>query len=238
MAQVADFAPQARLSRRGVEKQSQTVDCRVRHARAAPVSNISRRRSSSAPCPPALLLRRQAGKRQVKPRPDICHRVCGLACGRIWHRSAIVKHISTLANAASDSASDVGPPLGRGGLGRSLRLALDRPLGSRLGCRMVTGLPKKANGRVPGPKTEGRSPAGDCNELGFIPIFFGSLSDIWLPSACQLSGRIGCSEMGPQGRWLLMSLLGVAIGALAGCAATGPLSGDPCWGLYMCTGWH
>jgi len=30
----------------------------------------------------------------------------------------------------------------------------------------------------------------------------------------------------------------MAIGALAGCAATGPLSGDPCWGFFACTGWH
>jgi hypothetical protein len=44
--------------------------------------------------------------------------------------------------------------------------------------------------------------------------------------------------MGLKGRWLSMALLAVAIGALAGCAATGPFSGEPCWGFYMCTGWH
>jgi hypothetical protein len=50
--------------------------------------------------------------------------------------------------------------------------------------------------------------------------------------------RVGCSEMVFNGRWLFMALLAVAIGALAGCAATGPLSGDPCWGFFACTGWH
>jgi hypothetical protein len=49
---------------------------------------------------------------------------------------------------------------------------------------------------------------------------------------------IGSSEMGLKRRWLFMALLAVAIGALAGCAATGPLSGDPCWGFFACTGWH
>ena len=44
--------------------------------------------------------------------------------------------------------------------------------------------------------------------------------------------------MGLKGRWLFMALLAVAIGALAGCAATGPLSGDPCGGFFVCTGWH
>jgi hypothetical protein len=44
--------------------------------------------------------------------------------------------------------------------------------------------------------------------------------------------------MGLKGRWLSMSLLVVAIGALAGCAATGPLSGDPCWGFFVCSGLH
>ena len=56
--------------------------------------------------------------------------------------------------------------------------------------------------------------------------------------AAGLGYLIGCSEMGLKGRWLFMALLAVAIVALAGCAATGPLSGDPCWGFFVCTGWH
>ena len=54
----------------------------------------------------------------------------------------------------------------------------------------------------------------------------------------DLDNLIGCSEMGLKGRWLSMALLAVAIGALAGCAATGPLSGDPCWGFFVCSGLH
>jgi hypothetical protein len=56
--------------------------------------------------------------------------------------------------------------------------------------------------------------------------------------AAGLGYLIGCSEMGLKGRWLFTALLAAAIGALAGCAATGPLSGDPCWGFFACTGWH
>ncbi len=48
----------------------------------------------------------------------------------------------------------------------------------------------------------------------------------------------GDYEMGLKRRWLSVLLLAVAIGSLAGCAATGPLSGDPCWGFFACTGWH
>jgi hypothetical protein len=36
---------------------------------------------------------------------------------------------------------------------------------------------------------------------------------------------------------LFMALLAVAIVALAGCAASGPLA-EPCGGFYMCTNWH
>jgi hypothetical protein len=56
--------------------------------------------------------------------------------------------------------------------------------------------------------------------------------------AAGLGYLIGCCEMGLKVRWSLMALLAVAIVALAGCAATGPLSGDPCWGFFVCTGWH
>ena len=52
--------------------------------------------------------------------------------------------------------------------------------------------------------------------------------------AAGLGYLIGSSEMG---RWLFIGLLALAIGALAGCAATGPLS-EPCWGFFACTGWH
>jgi hypothetical protein len=48
----------------------------------------------------------------------------------------------------------------------------------------------------------------------------------------------GDYEMGLKRRWLSVVLLAVAIGSLAGCAATGPLSGEPCWGFFACTGWH
>jgi hypothetical protein len=58
------------------------------------------------------------------------------------------------------------------------------------------------------------------------------------PGAAGLGYLIGCSEMGLKVRWSFMALLAVAIVALAGCAATGPLSGDPCWGFFACTGWH
>jgi|HubBroStandDraft_5_1064220.scaffolds.fasta_scaffold398358_1 hypothetical protein len=43
--------------------------------------------------------------------------------------------------------------------------------------------------------------------------------------------------MGLKGRWLFRALLAVAIVALAGCAS-GPYSGDPCFGFFACTGWH
>jgi hypothetical protein len=58
------------------------------------------------------------------------------------------------------------------------------------------------------------------------------------PGAAGLGYLIGCSEMGLKVRWSFMALLAVAGVALAGCAATGPLSGDPCWGFFACTGWH
>jgi hypothetical protein len=35
-----------------------------------------------------------------------------------------------------------------------------------------------------------------------------------------------------------MALVAMAIGTLAGCATTNPLSGDPCLGFFACTGWH
>jgi hypothetical protein len=56
--------------------------------------------------------------------------------------------------------------------------------------------------------------------------------------AAGLGYLIGCSQMGLKVRWSFMALLAVAVIALAGCAATGPLSGDPCWGFFACTGWH
>jgi hypothetical protein len=58
------------------------------------------------------------------------------------------------------------------------------------------------------------------------------------PGAAGLGYLIGCSEMGLKVRWSFMALLAVAIVTLTGCAATGPLAGDPCWGFYACTGWH
>jgi hypothetical protein len=45
------------------------------------------------------------------------------------------------------------------------------------------------------------------------------------------------SEMGLNGRWFFMALLAVAIVALSGCAASGPLA-EPCGGFYMCANWH
>ena len=58
------------------------------------------------------------------------------------------------------------------------------------------------------------------------------------PARRDLDIGIGCSEMGLKVRWSFMALLAAASVALAGCAATGPLSGDPCWGFFACTGWH
>jgi hypothetical protein len=58
------------------------------------------------------------------------------------------------------------------------------------------------------------------------------------PARRDLDIGIGCSEMGLKVRWSFMALLAVAIVALPGCAATGPLAGDPCWGFFVCTGWH
>jgi hypothetical protein len=62
------------------------------------------------------------------------------------------------------------------------------------------------------------------------------------PLLADLTARlrylIGCSEMEIKGRWLLMALVALATVTLAGCASTGPLSGDPCWGFFACTGWH
>jgi hypothetical protein len=52
----------------------------------------------------------------------------------------------------------------------------------------------------------------------------------------DLDNLIGCSEMGLQGRWLLMALLAVAIVGLAGCAA-GPFA-EPCGGFFACTDLH
>jgi hypothetical protein len=54
----------------------------------------------------------------------------------------------------------------------------------------------------------------------------------------DLAAGLGSERGFEMGRWLFMALLAVAPGALAGCAATGPLSGDPCWGFFACTGWH
>ncbi len=58
------------------------------------------------------------------------------------------------------------------------------------------------------------------------------------PARRDLDIVTGCSEMGLKVRWSFMAPLAVAIAALAGCAATGPLAGDPCWGFFACTGWH
>jgi hypothetical protein len=58
------------------------------------------------------------------------------------------------------------------------------------------------------------------------------------PGAAGLGYLIGCSEMGLKVRWSFMALLAVVIVALPGCASTGPLAGDPCWGFFVCTGWH
>ena len=57
-------------------------------------------------------------------------------------------------------------------------------------------------------------------------VFFGGMA-LWQGLA-----------RGHVGQALIFGLLAVTIGALAGCAATGPLSGDPCWGFFACTGWH